>query len=642
MRGQLKAIILGVVLFVLIGLSYLQVVFQWREGFVHVDVEKPKPEGNPFWKAWHLPALSGPSPNTHHLEEEEKVVERCQELAFSTASPLQIGAQSDSKRHILDKTLAEARDTVAHTKGYYVRDWSLWLGWNNMRYIIETAINHAELLNRTLVLPSFIYARDCEFPQYARFSLLRIETKILHSEICAAFAHSVDRGESGSIEWNDLPEEQDGWRLPIQLMFDLPNHYSVITITQFLLLQGLSPTIEKTNGQWDPELYLTPAPDYEPLSMVYIAPHQYEPRGSVRVDRVPPTVTETRWEMDGTLRERLHLICANGTEGDWGSVRNAVLQFLPASIPDDMRNSLLKDETLVELVQPYDLAPVYQYTATFQYLTKVMTEGKQAFVRRESMKGWVDEYDSVDADILCLQGEHHPGYPPGSMRFTSAEARTRYQGLVLRDMQFPRVVKDIAERVAHRMTQRVEGRMWMAVHMRRGDFVRLGWTLKGANEFHDHLERVKLQLNNGRGILRGLAEKEWQDFQLADVGGLEPSRDWVGKQPPKDDDPSVVVRNRVPELIEVNSFYIATDERNTTYLKELQSQGAILFSDLLTPSDRQLLGSGAMFTDYVSLVEQLVMVRAAYWAGHVISSLSGTVANQRAARGCDVRTTVLD
>lgn len=36
------------------------------------------------------------------------------------------------------------------------------LGFNNMRYIIETGLLHAQLLNRTLILPSFLYGRDCE------------------------------------------------------------------------------------------------------------------------------------------------------------------------------------------------------------------------------------------------------------------------------------------------------------------------------------------------------------------------------------------------------------------------------------------------------------------------------------------------
>ena len=40
-----------------------------------------------------------------------------------------------------------------------------------MRYIIEAALLQAELLNRTLVLPSFVYARACEYNMYATLSL---------------------------------------------------------------------------------------------------------------------------------------------------------------------------------------------------------------------------------------------------------------------------------------------------------------------------------------------------------------------------------------------------------------------------------------------------------------------------------------
>ena len=40
-----------------------------------------------------------------------------------------------------------------------------------MRYIVEAGLLQAELLNRTLVLPSFVYARACEYNMYATISL---------------------------------------------------------------------------------------------------------------------------------------------------------------------------------------------------------------------------------------------------------------------------------------------------------------------------------------------------------------------------------------------------------------------------------------------------------------------------------------
>jgi hypothetical protein len=35
-----------------------------------------------------------------------------------------------------------------------------------MRFIIEAALLQAELLDRTLVIPSFVYARACEYNMY--------------------------------------------------------------------------------------------------------------------------------------------------------------------------------------------------------------------------------------------------------------------------------------------------------------------------------------------------------------------------------------------------------------------------------------------------------------------------------------------
>jgi hypothetical protein len=32
-----------------------------------------------------------------------------------------------------------------------------------LRYIIEASLSQAHILNRTLILPSFVYARGCEF-----------------------------------------------------------------------------------------------------------------------------------------------------------------------------------------------------------------------------------------------------------------------------------------------------------------------------------------------------------------------------------------------------------------------------------------------------------------------------------------------
>ena len=81
-----------------------------------------------------------------------------------------------------------------------------------MRYIIEASLLHAHLLNRTLVLPSFVYARACEHNMYVveghTYLPVHVVTDLYFSTVCAAFATMVNRGDTlGSDEWRNLPIE---------------------------------------------------------------------------------------------------------------------------------------------------------------------------------------------------------------------------------------------------------------------------------------------------------------------------------------------------------------------------------------------------------------------------------------------------
>jgi hypothetical protein len=55
------------------------------------------------------------------------------------------------------------------------------------------------------------------------------------------------------------------------------------------------------------------------------------------------------------------------------------------------------------------------------------------------------------------------------LRFTSLEGLRAYQNMVLREVTLPPGVEEVAERIVERIRERVEGRMWLAVYMRRGD-----------------------------------------------------------------------------------------------------------------------------------------------------------------------------
>lgn len=55
------------------------------------------------------------------------------------------------------------------------------------------------------------------------------------------------------------------------------------------------------------------------------------------------------------------------------------------------------------------------------------------------------------------------------MRFTSAKARDDFANLILHGVQPMPAVRELGNRLAKRLTEMNNGRMWMAGHMRRGD-----------------------------------------------------------------------------------------------------------------------------------------------------------------------------
>ena len=104
------------------------------------------------------------------------------------------------------------------------------------------------------------------------------------------------------------------------------------------------------------------------------------------------------------------------------------------------------------------------------------------------LRGIMDEYDHNTAEVLLLEGEVHSNTKPGHIRFTTAEARTDFAGLVLKGVRreccTPSLlqrrylaccaiaippIRELAERLARRLQDMNEGRQWMSAHMRRGD-----------------------------------------------------------------------------------------------------------------------------------------------------------------------------
>jgi hypothetical protein len=69
----------------------------------------------------------------------------------------------------------------------------------------------------------------------------------------------------------------------------LRSRYNVITVREYLLLHGLDPELERSNGAWDRDAYHTSEPK---PSLAVIRNHEYDPSTIVRVDQMPPVAKE--------------------------------------------------------------------------------------------------------------------------------------------------------------------------------------------------------------------------------------------------------------------------------------------------------------------------------------------------------------
>lgn len=124
----------------------------------------------------------------------------------------------------------------------------------------------------------------------------------------------VNRGDAvGTNEWRELPiEKQMGFVIPIEVMIDIPHlrkHHNVVMMTEYLYLQGLNITRERSNGAWDRDYYHE---GYEEPTL-YVMPNSvYEPEGMVRVDLMPPVPKGA--------------VNATGPDSQFGGMSDAYLQ----------------------------------------------------------------------------------------------------------------------------------------------------------------------------------------------------------------------------------------------------------------------------------------------------------------------------
>ncbi|KIJ68468.1 hypothetical protein HYDPIDRAFT_179583 [Hydnomerulius pinastri MD-312] len=541
-----------------------------------------------------------------------------------------------AKEHL---SMDEIRAMVSQTKGFYARDYSLGLGWNNVRYIIEASVLQARLLNRTLVLPSFVYARTCAYD----------------ISVCADQAHMVNKGDAiGWGDWRDLPiEQQMGWQIPITMMLNitqLRRFQPVVTTSDYLQYAGLPVTLETSSGYWDRSGYhQSPDPfgiygDASPTkpSLFVIENAWYDPEGVIRVDELSEgmkqrggwttgnasVVQSGSWQsrekgkaqvlLESLLPSDKHIV-------EWEEARSAVKELasqMPQAISGSMKNppDFDNDDFVEEVLNlnGWEVLQTFQGAGGMDFVKHVTLPIKQVALRT-NIRGFVEDYSQIDAEVVVLAGETHLYRKPGQMRFTSQSAQQLFQRLVLHHVVPLDKVYDLARKLDLRISAMNNGRQWMSSHVRRGDFVSAGWAWGNSHE--GHLERVKQHLEEGRKLLQ--QERPYIMYSIPDV---TPDTSLPHREPPQEGD----------------RFFIATDESDPEKLQYFSNNGAIMFRELMTFEDRHEFGWGILFADIIGLVEQATLARASYFYGSAMSSFTGGVFNMRAVLGAEQITALAD
>lgn len=322
-----------------------------------------------------------------------------------------------------------SRPKLNPNQKFLVRDWSTYLGWNNNRYNIEAALLLAKLLDRTLVLPAFVYANSCEYPDQECAAV----TPMFTSGV------PVDLNQVSDKTWYPDPDpgkhtltppvpthNWKGWVLPIEKMLDLDHIISTwgyaIKLDQFHKLTNPDPSfhsIGMNNGKWNLDFN-------RGLSYRMVPNAIFTNFSKHMVDRLPKPVTplidrskpskpaansalidlceSTLGRLEPNVhRKRTHLVSALSRSDQ--SQNQVIHKWDESLIRGDELNGVLSqaDNPMLEsCLASNNFRSFYAYNMSGWWMKAPY--GRTKHVRRvENLLGWWDELHDFDEQILHIE-----------------------------------------------------------------------------------------------------------------------------------------------------------------------------------------------------------------------------------------------
>ncbi|CAH7688654.1 hypothetical protein PPACK8108_LOCUS23642 [Phakopsora pachyrhizi] len=475
---------------------------------------------------------------------------------------------------------------------FLVRDWSVWLGWNNERYIIETALVLAKLLDRELVLPGFHLANTCELetdyacdkfgPYFPGGFLIDMEALKNSSYLCYPEAENSTK----FIKPHVPSQSNEGWALPLDTFLDTENVVSTmnrnsIEFKDFLKLIDYKDhkSLGMISGEWSTKY--NGGMSYRKISSTFFTD------GNQTVDKLhqriqPLMVNSTSYSTDVsrsviekcrvTLDKIDYDVKKNGSDGKPLSWNESLINF--GALDGELAG---KENHLFErCIASRGMRSLYAFKNIAFWMKAPYGETK--LIRHvKNLRGIYDELYNHKEQILHIDGEIHNLLPAASMLWSSKEGREMYKTVVRTAVRPPEIFQKVAARLELKMRSKTNGRSWRASHMRRGDFVNFGWSKKNI-------------------------EGHWNTIEK----GLNESIDLISREP--------------------NLLKSANKAFNTSL-------------EIPRAEDPQkILGElSSSFMDTLAILEQCLIMRSAYYFGDGQTSFTGWIINQRASFMIDER-----
>ncbi|KAI9233653.1 MAG: hypothetical protein BYD32DRAFT_439893 [Podila humilis] len=405
---------------------------------------------------------------------------------------------------------------------YLFYDSHIWLGLNNLRYILEMALNMGRILERTVVIPSKVYARSCT-----------------QFELCQVF---------GKME--NLAEITDPfyarWALDIGTFWDvneMRKTLNVMTSSEFnQVMMVKHGVIVEDPDEW----IASQGGDLRLPRAISLLKVYHDLNQSISIDSQP--LLPWLYDSDSAI----------------------VVVDDAAQLPNQGELPLKSQKQQQPEMEIYCIKDSFEMSVT-------ETEKQTLPIRWEEHRddnhaakhgvmpvGFKQMYHS-DATILHFQeGVHRFARFP--FKFSTEEDRERYQHIALHEMAVSKTLQDARDFILRKLLTILENEPYIGFHYRQGDFQAYGWAKDEPVEVAAHKFIYGSWLYRDKSISPADCEVDFDSL---------PQDDANIRQVPWDKLKSCMNRR----------FYVASDLTNPEFVEAMRRVGGITIHDLVNDDE---------------------------------------------------------